>query len=244
MGSSASSHYCSFTKVVEHLGDKWCLLILRELVMFGPQGFNALAVGLPGHVSRSVLTDRLRTLSELGLIARSAPGPGHQAAYHLTDDGLGLVPTLLALRDWAESYLPQDPAMVERDPDVVLGWLAERVDRTHLPDSQAVVEIAMRHRSSLHRGWVILAPGQEPNGCLEDPALDESRYVYLESSAAALLGVARGRRALRDAIADGSITAYGDPVLVHQVGTWFLPADGGRGRRSPSTTGPVAALSS
>lgn len=224
MGSSAHTDYCSFTKAVEHLGDKWCLLILRELTQFGPQGFNTLAVGLPGRVSRSVLSARLRTLADLGLVARTPPTPGMPAAYHLTDGGRDLVPTLLSLRAWAEAHLPQDPAMIERDPDVVFGWLAERVDRDRLPETQAVMEVAVRHRGAVHRGWVVVARGQEPYGCLEDPALDERRYVYLESSAAALLGIAQGRQSLRAALADGSVQAYGDPELVREASSWLRSA--------------------
>ncbi len=64
MGSSEKTEYCAFTKAVEHLGDRWSLLIVRELALFGPQGFNTLATGLPGHVSRSVLTDKLRKLEK------------------------------------------------------------------------------------------------------------------------------------------------------------------------------------
>jgi DNA-binding HxlR family transcriptional regulator len=47
MGSSATTEYCAFTKAVEHLGDRWSLLIVRELAEFGPRGFNSLATGLP-----------------------------------------------------------------------------------------------------------------------------------------------------------------------------------------------------
>ena len=48
VGSSEFIGYCSYTKAIEHLGDRWSLLIVRELGMFGPQGFNDLATGLPG----------------------------------------------------------------------------------------------------------------------------------------------------------------------------------------------------
>ena len=78
MGSSEFAGYCSFTKAIEHLGDRWSLLIVRELGMFGPQGFNDLVSGLPGRISRSVLADRLRRLETLGLVSRShghAPAP-------------------------------------------------------------------------------------------------------------------------------------------------------------------------
>jgi DNA-binding HxlR family transcriptional regulator len=48
VGSSESAGYCSFTKAIEHLGDRWNLFILRQISTFGPQGFNDLATGLPG----------------------------------------------------------------------------------------------------------------------------------------------------------------------------------------------------
>ena len=70
MGSSQTGNYCAFTKAIERLGDRWSLLIVRELVVFGRQGFNTLAEGLPGHVSRSVLAGKLRKLEELGIVAR------------------------------------------------------------------------------------------------------------------------------------------------------------------------------
>lgn len=58
MGSSAKTEYCAFPKALEHLDDVWTFLILRELAMLGAQGFNTLATGLPGHISRSVLADK------------------------------------------------------------------------------------------------------------------------------------------------------------------------------------------
>ena len=168
--------YCSFTKAVEHLGDRWNLLIVADLVASGPQGFNALAARLPGRIARSVLAERLRRLTDLGLVGRSAGrGP-----YRLTPAGEGLASTLLALRDWSTTWLPDDPAIVDRDPDVVLAWLTHRVARGALPAQPVVIEIRMRHER-LHRCWLVLEHGQPPYGCLHDPLLDESRYVYIDA---------------------------------------------------------------
>ena len=122
MGSREDPGYCSFTKAIEHLGDRWSLLIVRQLGVFGPLGFNELARSLPGRISRSVLTERLRRLETLGLVSRE-----ESTGYRLTTVGAGLMPVLYSLRGWAETWLPDDPAMMERDPDVVLGWLAQRV---------------------------------------------------------------------------------------------------------------------
>jgi DNA-binding HxlR family transcriptional regulator len=217
--------YCSYTKAVEFLGDRWCLLIVRDLAMLGPRGFNELASGLPGHISRSTLSERLDRLEVVGLIRRDGRSPGRQAPYDLTAAGRAFLPTVMALRGWAESWLPEDPAIVERDPSVVMVWMGERVDHTQLPDRQVVLALTMRHEPPI-RGWLILEAGSEPKGCLEDPLLDESRYVYIESSVPVILALARGHRDPADAMADGSVELFGDPALVARMPSWFLPADG------------------
>lgn len=222
MGSSEFLGYCSYTKAIEHLGDRWSLIIVRELGVFGPQGFNKLATGLPGRISRSVLTDRLRRLETLGLVSRSDGRDPHRT-YRLTTVGQGLMTTLGSLHDWANTWLPDDPDMVERDPDVVLGWLVQRVSSEHMPERSVVLELRIPH-TGRRRYWLVLEPGLEPYGCLTDPLLDESRYVYVEASTPALLALARGRRDWSDAFGDGSVTAAGDPDLVSRVAEWFRPA--------------------
>lgn len=222
MSESVNTEYCSFTKAVEYLGDRWSLLILRELGMQGPLGFNALASSVPGHISRSVLTDRLQKLRELGIIART--GGSQQAPYGLTEAGRGFMPTMLALNSWADGWLPEDPAFVARDPEIVLGWLAERVVSDDLPERVVVVELRMTYEQE-HRSWLVLEAGATPYGCLEDPLLDESRYVYVEAGLPVLMAVARGRRGWAEALADGSLQAAGEPALVEALPRWFRPAE-------------------
>ena len=239
--AGADFEYCSYTKAVEFLGDRWCLLIVRDLAMMGPRGFNELAAGMPGHISRSTLTDRLRRLEDVGLIRREGRTPGRMTPYHLSAAGLGFLPTVLALRGWAETWLPEDPALAERDPSIVMVWIGDRVARDKLPERQVVLDLTMRHEPPI-RGWLILQAGAEPHGCLEDPLLDESRYVYIESSVPTILAIARGHRDPSDAIADGSIEVFGDPALVEQLPSWFMPADASQaGVAGGSVAGATAA---
>ncbi|HEX7195458.1 MAG TPA: helix-turn-helix domain-containing protein [Candidatus Limnocylindria bacterium] len=221
MGSSAKTDYCAFTKAVEHLGDRWSLLIVRELAQFGPQGFNTLATGLPGRVSRSVLTAKLRKLEEIGLLARDPSVPGRSAPYCLTPAGEQLVPTLMSLWGWAEQWVPEDPAMATRDPSVILWWLRHRVDPAAAPTRQVAIELDIRE-SRPDRTWLLLARDVEANLCLEDPMLGDERYVYVEAGADDLLPIARGQRAWSDAIDDRSVSAYGPPDLVSSMDDWFV----------------------
>ena len=224
MGSSASDNYCAFTKAVERLGDRWSLLIVRELVLFGSQGFNTLAHGLPGHISRSVLSDKLRKLEEMGIVARMPSPGGRTANYLLTPAGEQLRPVVRALLGWAEKWVPEDPAMAQRDPGVIVWWLAHRVDTAVVPTRQVVIEIAMSG-ADVPRGWLLLARDTEPTLCVEDPLLSEDCYVYVDADPAGLFPIARAMRSWSEAIDDGSVRVYGAPDLVRALPTWFMATE-------------------
>ncbi len=219
MASSDNKAYCAFTKAVEHLGDRWSLLIVRELFLFGPQGFNQLASGLPGPISRSVLAARLRKLEAVGVIARL--GIGRVPSYTLAPAGVQLVPTLRSLWQWAEHWVPEDPAMAQRDPTVIQWWLTHRVDVARAPERQTVIDLAIFGQDAAH-SWLLIARDTEPELCKEDPRLDPDRYVYVEADAAQLYPIARGLRDWSSAIDDGSVRLYGDPALVRALPSWFL----------------------
>ena len=221
MGSSARDNYCAFTKAVERLGDRWSLLIVRELVLFGSQGFNTLAHGLPGHISRSVLSDKLRKLEELGILARVPSVGGRTPNYVLTPAGEQLRPVMRALWGWAVKWVAEDPALAQRDPGVIVWWLAHRIDTAVVPPHQVVIEIAMSG-ADVPRGWLLLARDTEPTLCVEDPLLSEDRYVYVDADPAGLFPIARALRGWTEAIADGSVRVYGAPDLVLALPTWFM----------------------
>jgi len=235
MGSSAKTEYCAFTKAVEHLGDRWSLLIVRELALFGPQGFNTLATGLPGHISRSVLTEKLRKLEEIGIVARDPAVASRAVPYCLTPAGEQLMPTLESLWAWAEHWVPEDPATAERDPTLILWWLRHRIDARALPVRQVAIEFALQLDGS-DRQWLLLSAAVEPELCQEDPMIGEDRYVFVEAGAGALYPIARGSRSWTDAIADESVRIYGKPDLVAALPGWFLPVaqnEDARARLSP-----------
>jgi DNA-binding HxlR family transcriptional regulator len=228
--------YCPFTKAVEHLGDRWSLLIVQGLARHGPLGFNALAGGLPG-ISRSVLARRLRHLEALGLLARAAGGghPARTAPYRLAPAGEALVPTLVSLFRWAERWVPEDPALTQRDLALLTWWLAQRIDAAAVPAGPVVVALASGGPRP-QRVWLVLERGAPPSGCLEDPGLALERYVYVEADGADLLPIARGERAWGAALADGSVRLYGEPALVRALPGWFRPPEAG----APAAGGPAA----
>lgn len=99
--------YCSVAKALDVVGDRWTLLIVRELLLQGPCRYTDLKSGLPG-IASNLLADRLRELEEAGLIRREeAPPPVATALFQLTEAGNELEPVLNALGGWGIRYMAQ-----------------------------------------------------------------------------------------------------------------------------------------
>jgi len=99
--------YCSVAKALDVVGDRWTLLIARELLLQGPCRYTDLKNGLPG-IATNLLSDRLRELEAAGLVRREeAPPPVATTLFHLTEAGARLEPVLCALGAWGIRYMTQ-----------------------------------------------------------------------------------------------------------------------------------------
>ena len=96
--------FCSLSRALDLIGERWTLLIVRELLA-GPRRYTDLHADLPG-VSTDVLAARLREMERDGLVARRRlPPPAAAAVYELTPRGRDLLPALTALADWGAAEL-------------------------------------------------------------------------------------------------------------------------------------------
>jgi DNA-binding HxlR family transcriptional regulator len=133
--------YCAIARALEVVGDRWTLLLVRELLT-GPKRHTDLRAGLPG-IATNVLGDRLQLLQQAGLIRRAtlAP-PAASTVYELTDRGRQLKPVLLALAGWGLPLLgsprPQDAYR--------LGWLVLALEQRFDPQAARGVELTWELR--------------------------------------------------------------------------------------------------
>jgi DNA-binding HxlR family transcriptional regulator len=96
---------CSVAKALDVLGDRWTLLVLRELLIQGPCRYTDLANGLPG-IASNLLSERLRNLESSGLVWReAAPPPVATTLYHLTERGRAAEPVVVALARWGTTLI-------------------------------------------------------------------------------------------------------------------------------------------
>jgi DNA-binding HxlR family transcriptional regulator len=166
------AQYCPVAKGSEILGDRWTLLIVREM-LGGASGFNELQRGLPG-ISRSVLTDRMRALERAEVIARRTGPKGRTLEYRLTPTGRDLRPVVQAIGEWGATWSLTEPRAEELDPYLLIVWMARHVDRQRLPTNRTVVQFDFRDPKQ--RYWMVLEPS-EVSVCLQHPGFD----VDLES---------------------------------------------------------------
>lgn len=120
--------YCALARVADVVGNRWTLLILRELQP-GPRRFTDLVDGLPG-ISRKLLTERLRDLERDGIVTRTElPPPVSRQVYELTDDGRDLATALMPLAAWGVRRLGQrqtEESFRPRWSAVGMAFLADR----------------------------------------------------------------------------------------------------------------------
>jgi DNA-binding HxlR family transcriptional regulator len=99
--------FCALAKALDVIGDRWTLLIVRELLSWKRARYTDLRDGLPG-IASNLLSDRLRELEEAGVIAREeAPAPIAATLYTLTKRGQALDPVIRELGRWGAPLLAQ-----------------------------------------------------------------------------------------------------------------------------------------
>jgi DNA-binding HxlR family transcriptional regulator len=116
-------HYCPVAHALDIVGDRWALLVVREL-MQGPKRYTDLADGLPG-IGTNILAARLRDLEAAGVVTkRTLPPPAASRVYDLTDYGHELKPVMRELALWGARSLGPPRAEDELFP----GWLLNPVE--------------------------------------------------------------------------------------------------------------------
>ncbi len=143
MSAPAYNQFCALSRATEILGERWTLLIVREL-MLGPKRFVDLSERLAG-VSPTLLTARLNALAEQGIIRRAAHGGlANVSVYELTPLGARLQPVVRELIRWGGNFLFPMRAEDTVEPD----WLLIGLDAItrRMPTPSARVALELRHK--------------------------------------------------------------------------------------------------
>ncbi len=186
MSNKSYDQYCGIAAALDVVGDRWTLLILREL-SFGRRRFTDLRSALPG-IASNLLTDRLRDLEQAALVEQQelAP-PAARTVYALTAGGQRIVPVLRALARFGLPLLPDPVEGQVRPRTAVHGALAPQLDIA----GAAGRDLLMRFDLDGEQHWLHVRGGH-----LERPDRGTEPDLVFTGSAAALVELCRGTRDL------------------------------------------------
>lgn len=209
--------YCPLARALEIIGDRWTLLIVRDLA-YGASHYNELERGLPG-ISRPLLTQRLRWLQLAGLLNRRAEGSGRPVIYELTPAGRELQPVLDALVAWGAQWAFGEPRPDELDPLLLLWWMRGGVRSDALPPQRIVIEFLFRRPGAETDTYWLLLQQEDRSICVKPPGFDTD--VLVRAELAAMYEVWLGRIPLGQALHDGRIELDAAPALLRSFPHWF-----------------------
>lgn len=126
---------CPISRSIEVLGDRWSLVILRDIALYDRRGFRELLTGNTEGISAPVLSRRLTDLATAGFITKKEVERGNPGRYSLTEDGIQTIPLMVELarlgRRLDPTTIPAGSAPPDGDTEAIQAQM-ERLRSTHL----------------------------------------------------------------------------------------------------------------
>ena len=222
--------FCPIAKAAEVLGEKWTILILREL-LYGTRRFNDFQRAISG-ISPTMLTKRLRELEDNGLVEK------HDHDYTLTRSGHELAPLIRQYAIWGMRWA-RDGKLSKEELDVeLLMWdIKRRIKPQFLPPDGCTIQVRFKDLKKDDRNWWIRVEdgiatllNQEPEGELD---------LLIQSDLRTLTGMWLGDLTLRTALAQRNLMLRGRPILIRAIENWLPMANYSNVR--PARLDPVRA---
>jgi DNA-binding HxlR family transcriptional regulator len=241
--------FCPVALGAEVFAERWTPLILRELLL-GSHRFSELRRGLP-RISRNLLTQRLASLEEAGLIERRRRSNGRGFDYYLTLAGEELRPVVIALGTWGYKWAASTLRPDNLDPGLLMWFLRRRVRVENLPERRVVIRFDFRAQGGgsfwleeLQSFWLIL---ERPmvDLCLSDPGFETDLTV--DADVAGLTRVYLGHISLTQAMRHRSVEVFGRGELRNDFRNWigispFAQTKPSAPARRPPATPTVASV--
>jgi len=158
MGKRSYRQNCALALTLDAVGDRWTLLILRELLI-APRRYGELLEALP-QIGTNLLADRLKQLEADAIVIKVDDPTSAHHAYQLTSAGRALEPALLALIRWGLTYAPKQPApLTEREHWDLLAARALFRPRRPVPEGDYCLDASPALTATVRHQRLRLIPG-------------------------------------------------------------------------------------
>lgn len=166
--------FCPVAKATELVGEKWMLLILRELLL-GTHRYSDFQRAL-SRISPSLLTKRLKQLEGAGVIVRKAQQGRKGHDYYLTPAGKELAPIVEHLATWGMRWARGQLSDDELDVEFLMWDIQRRLQTDMLPDGETIFCFIFDDLTTFKSWWLVVRDG-EVDLCTENPGLDVDLYI-------------------------------------------------------------------
>ena len=205
--------FCSISKALEVMGERWTPLILRELIC-GSSRYNEIHRGIP-RISPTLLSKRLNDLERAGVVERD-PASG---AYALTAAGWELKPVIEQLGVWGQRWVRGQMTEEDFDPDLVMWDMRRRIDLEIFPETRTCLKFEFTGEPDGRRHYWLVGDRKEMELCITNPGYPVDLYVTTDARTMTL--VWNGDLPLRRMIQDGRIELHGPTDLCRAFPDWL-----------------------
>jgi DNA-binding HxlR family transcriptional regulator len=212
---SRYGQYCPVARAAEILGQRWTMLIIREL-LWGNDRFNAIARGVP-RMSPSLLSARLRELERVGLVERETVA--REARYHLTPAGHELMPLIEQIGAWGQRWM-QEILEDEYDPALLMLDIGREInaDPARRAPRTSVVQVELAAVPERYRSWWWVFSPDGVDVCDTDPG--QVVRAWLGTDPATLTRIWLGQLSWAQAVRDETGRLHGDAATVRELPNW------------------------
>jgi len=208
--------FCPIAKATEILGEKWTILILRELLM-GSSRFNQLQRGL-SLISPAVLSKRLNSLVEYGLVFKTKL-PGQKGYEYLpTPSAKELLPIFIDLGNWGMRWTRASLTSLDYDVEFLMLYLQRSIKPENLPGRTTTLRFNFTDFEAQPSWWIVVS-GEQVDVCVLDPGKEVD--VYFTSTVKCLSDIWMGETTYRKEINAGNLTLVGNRALTKNVSSWL-----------------------
>ena len=209
---------CPTIKASEIVGDKWTMLILREL-MFGSTRYSEFQQAIP-RISPTVLSGRLKTMAKHGLVIHKKTPGQKSGEYRLTRSGIELAPILDSLARWGLKWAREQLCDVDLDVGGFMWDFHRTLKVNELPDGKTVFSVIFSDQTSAQQWWLIADAGNNAvDLCNADPGYDVE--VYITGTLEGLAALWMGDESIAAQLKDKRLILSGERQVVNSVERWF-----------------------
>lgn len=208
--------YCPVSLATEILGERWTILVVM-VVADGFGRFNDMLRALP-RISPTLLSQRLKSLEDAGVLRKRAitNGPGHE--YVLTDAGKDLAPIIMQLGQWGHMWA-RDLKEDDLDPRHLAWSIHMNLDTGAMPPGRTVIEFEFTGVPTDCRVFWIVVNDGKVDMCIHHPGFKTDLLV--KSDLRRFVEAWRGFRSMNAEIASGRIRLDGPPALRRGLPSWL-----------------------